>query len=239
MILSTYEQLLPFMTDRQRKIFDIILTILVVGFLIWAFLSFFQGELAFDLFANDAAKFKNYIIGLGPWAELGYVAAVMLEVLIAFIPGWFVYPVGGAVFGLFQTVFLVLLGNFLAASISFWIGRRWGMTLLNRFISKKHIAQFGQFMENRGALSIFLLKLNPVTSFDLWNYLAGASPMNYWKFSLANLLGIMPLVIVSSLLGEESVKIAPQLLGILVLLTLIYVLWFIINLPKKLKKEKE
>lgn len=227
---------MPFMTDRQRKIFDIILTILVAGFLIWAFLSFFQGEVAFDLFANDAAKFKNYIVGLGPLAELGYVAAVMLEVLIAFIPGWFVYPVGGAVFGLFQTVLLVLLGNFLAASISFWVGRRWGMLLLNKFISKKHVAKFEQFMENRGALSIFLLKLNPITSFDLWNYLAGASPINFWKFSLANLLGITPLVIFSSLLGEESVKIAPQLLGILVLVTGLYILWFIVNLPKKLRR---
>jgi uncharacterized membrane protein YdjX (TVP38/TMEM64 family) len=238
MILFNYYPRLHFMTERQQKIFDITLTILLVGFLVWAFLSFFQGELAFDLFANDSVKFKNYIIGLGPWAEAGYIAAVMLEVLIAFIPGWFVYPVGGAVFGLWQTILLVLLGNFLAASISFWIGRKWGLPLLNKFISKRHISQFDQFMEKRGALSIFLLKLNPVTSFDLWNYLAGASPVRFWKFSLANILGILPLVIFSSLLGEESVKIAPQLLGVLVLLTSIYIFWFIINLSRKLKKDK-
>ena len=157
----------------------------------------------------------------------------MMEVLVAFIPGWFVYPVGGAVFGLGKTVILVLVGNFLAASISFWVGRKWGHALLHKFISPKHVRQFHSFTDKHGTAAIFFLKLNPVTSFDIWNYLAGASRISFWKFSVANLLGILPLVAASAFFGEESLKLAPSLIGILFLSTLLYIIWLVIRIPAK------
>ncbi|MBI3952801.1 MAG: VTT domain-containing protein [Candidatus Doudnabacteria bacterium] len=251
MLLFNYEQLTQFqlfplpvydrlnlMTEKQRKIFDSVVVAFLLGFIVWAFLSFFKGQLAFDVVINNPVGFKEYIVSLGPLAEIGYIAAVMLEVLVAFIPGWFVYPAGGALFGAWQTVALVLVGNFLAASISFWIGHKWGAKFLKTFVSAKHMEQFERFMEKRGALSVFLLKLNPITSLDIWNYLAGASPIKFWKFSLANILGIAPLVAISAILGEQTLNILPQFLGVLVLLTVVYVVWFILNLPKKIRNKK-
>lgn len=227
------------MTERQRKFVDVSSTIVLCALILWAFWSFFQGQVVFDLFANDSERFKDYLANQsGSWAAFVYVVLVMLEVLIAFIPGWFVYPVGGAIFGFTQTVLLVLFGNFVAASISFWIGRKWGSILLRKFITEKNLVQFNAYMVTRGSWAVFFLKINPITSLDIWNYVAGASPMGYWKFSVANIVGITPLVMVSAAFGEKTYQFAPQVLGVLIIVTLFYVVWFIVNLPHKISGKK-
>lgn len=224
------------MTEKQRRILDVSITLLLTAALVWAFWSFFQGEVVFNLFANDASKFRDYLVDLGPWAAFSYVWLVVLEVLIAFIPGWFVYPVGAAIFGFFQTTLYVMIANFIGSSISFWIGQRWGKPLLVKFISAKQMAKFEEYMEKNGTWAIFILKINPITSFDIWNYLAGASSISYWKFTIANLLGILPLIVFSAALGEQSFEVAPQILGIMVLLTALYVIWYFVNLPHKISE---
>ena len=223
------------MTPRQRKALDIAATAIFSSAILWGFWSFFQGQVVYDLFSNDASRFRDYLQGMGPWAWFVYIWLVMLEVLIAFIPGWFVYPVGGALFGFGKTVILVLIANFIGASVSFWIGRKWGSIVLKKFIAEKYTTQLNAYMEKRGAWAIFFLKLNPLTSLDLWNYVAGATPMSYWKFIIANIVGITPLVLFSAALGEESYNVAPQLLGVLVLVTVIYIVWYLINIPNKIK----
>lgn len=227
------------MTEKQRRILDVSITLVLTAALVWAFWSFFKGEAVFNLFANDSSRFRDYLVNLGPLASITFIWLVMLEVLIAFIPGWFVYPVGAAIFGFLQTILLVMVANYLAASISFWIGRRWGKPFLEKFISARYLAKFDQYMENNGIWAIFLLKINPITSFDLWNYVAGASKINYWKFTIANLLGILPLVVFSAALGETSFDVAPQILGILLLLTVLYIVWYFVNLPKQISRFKQ
>lgn len=234
MLVLLYEKL-NIMSDWTRKILDLIAAVVLTISLLWAFWSFLNGEVIFNLVFNDPQAFKNYLLNLGPWAAVTYIAAVMIEVIIAFIPGWFLYPVGGAVFGLWKTVLLILIANFLAATISFWIGRRWGLPLLNKFIAPRHIKQFHGFMERHGTLAVFLLKLNPITSLDIWNYVAGASPIRFWKFSIANLAGIAPLVFASAVLGEESFRVAPQILGVIFLATVLYLVWVLISTPFRKK----
>lgn len=222
------------MTERQRRILDVSITLLLTTALVWGFWSFFQGDAVFNLFSNDASKFRDYLLSLGAWGSFVYVWLVMLEVLVAFIPGWFVYPVGAAIFGFFQTIILVMVANFVAASVSFWIGRRWGKPLLEKFIAAKFTLQFDDYMERNGTWAVFILKINPITSLDVWNYVAGASKISYWKFTIANLLGILPLVVFSAALGEQSFEVAPQLLGVLLLLTVLYIVWYFVNLPRKI-----
>jgi uncharacterized membrane protein YdjX (TVP38/TMEM64 family) len=224
------------MSPRQRYIFDAIATLVLTAAIFWGIWSFYHGQVVYDLFRNDPSRFRDYLLGMGVWASFMYVWLVILEVVISVIPGWFVYPVGGALFGFTQTVLMVLLANFIGASVCFWIGRRWGTRLLERFIAQESLKKFNYYMEKHGTLAIFLLKINPITSLDIWNYVAGASPIKFWKFTLSNLAGIIPLVAVSAALGEQSYKVAPQLLGAMVILTIVFLVWFLINFPAKIKR---
>lgn len=226
------------MTEQQRRILDISIISVLGVVLLWVFYSLFQGQVIVDLAVNNSENFQNYLLNLGVWSEVAFVGSVVLEVLFAFIPGYVIYPVGAAIFGFEKTVLLILFGNLLGASVSFWIGQRWGQPLIRKFISAKHIKKFEDYMQRHGSLSIFFLKLNPLTSLDIWNYLAGTSSMPFWKFTIANMVGITPLVIISAMLGQEAFIIAPQILGVLVLLTFVYVIWFLLNLPRKIARSR-
>ena len=205
---------------------------LVIGFFVWAALSFFEGHTVKSLVYGDAENFKQSLLNLGPWAWIGFAVLVVMEVLISIIPGWIVYPVGAGLFGFPATVLLVLIGNFLGGSLCFWIGKKWGLNLLRKFIPEEKITKWEAYMEKRGALSLFFLKLNPLTSLDIWNYLAGASPLKFWKFTLANLLGIFPLVVASAYLGKESLELAPWMMVVFGLIAVFYITWFIWSLRK-------
>src|SRR3989338_6724937 len=113
------------MSPTWRKVLDITVASILTVLLLWLLFSLFEGRVLADLLINNPQGLHDYIVSLGVWARAAYVATIVLEVLIAFIPGWVVYPVGAAVFGFEETFWLVMLGNFLGASLSFWIGERW------------------------------------------------------------------------------------------------------------------
>ncbi|MGE5392513.1 MAG: TVP38/TMEM64 family protein [Candidatus Saccharibacteria bacterium] len=216
--------------DRRQKIIDIILTLALTLLLVWAVLSFTGKHLVFELLRNDEGTIRDYLQDIGVWAAFAFITLVVLEVLIAFIPGWVVYPIGAALFGFWTGLGLILVGNFVGASISFWIGRRYGVPFLERFISARYIRHWEEFMKRHGSWSIFLLKINPLTSFDIWNYMAGVSPLSYGKFTVSNMLGILPLIALSVAAGEKGFKLAPWMIYVFGILTVAYVLGFLLKL---------
>ncbi|MBI2607834.1 MAG: TVP38/TMEM64 family protein [Candidatus Doudnabacteria bacterium] len=224
------------MTERQTKILDIVLAIILVGFLLWGGWSLYQGTAIFDLLLNNTDEFAVYLSEVGPMGNLVYTATIILEVLIAFIPGYVIYPIGGAVLGVGNAIFYSVIGNLIGASVSFWIGRKWGYPLLQKFVQKRHLDRWEQYVEKNGSLAVLFLKLNPITSFDVINYIAGASPMKFWKFTVFNLLGILPYIILTTIFGEGVFVIAPTMIIAFLVLTFLYILWFALTLPGKIRK---
>lgn len=215
---------------NRRRTIDLLAALVLTLLLAWAVFSFLGRHTVFGLFSNDSASIREALGGIGPWASFTFMWLVVLEVLVAFIPGWVIYPIGAAAFGFWPALGLILFGNVIGSSISFWIGRRWGLGFLKRFIGEKRVAQFGEYMHRHGAWSVFLLKLNPLTSFDIWNYLAGISPMAYDRFILSNLLGILPLTALAVAAGEGGYRLAPWMVLIFGMLTVVYAVWFFVKL---------
>lgn len=224
------------MNENQTKVLDIILAVILVGLLLWGAWSLYQGTAIFDLLLSNSDDLAAYLSGVGSSGQLVYTATIVLEVLIAFIPGYLIYPIGGAVLGVGPAIFLSIIGNFIGASVSFWIGKRWGYPLLQKFVQKRHLDKWEQYAEKNGSMAVFLLKLNPITSFDVINYIAGASPMKFWKFTIFNLLGILPYIILTTIFGEEIFAVAPKVILGFVALTFLYILWFAFSLPRRLRR---
>lgn len=216
--------------DRRTKILDILATLILTSVLAWAVFSFLGKSIVFELLRSDQQTIRNSLSEIGPWASFVFVWLVVLEVLVAFIPGWIMYPIGAAIFGFWPGLGLIMFANFIGSSIAFWIGRRWGKKFLARFVSEKYVAHWHSYMNKHGSWSIFLLKINPLTSFDIWNYLAGASPLQFDRFTISNLLGILPLIALSVAAGEGGFRLTPWLLYVLAALTAGYAVWFFVKL---------
>lgn len=91
---------------------------------------------------------------------------------------------------------------------------------------------------------MFLLRINPFTSSDLFSYLSGLSKMKIKTFILGTGLGLLPMIFAQAYFGEAFVKSHPILYAVLVwismvyLLVFVYLIWRAISLKKKIIVEE-
>jgi len=57
--------------------------------------------------------------------------------------------------------------------------------------------------------AVFASRLIPFISFDAVSYVAGLTPLSFWRFALATLLGVMPISFVLAFFGDEFVSSGP------------------------------
>ena len=72
---------------------------------------------------------RQYLARWGTFAPIAYVLLVIVEVLVAPLPGTLLYAPGGAIFGGFLGGSLSLTGNVVGAGLACVIARFWGEPL--------------------------------------------------------------------------------------------------------------
>ena len=121
-----------------------------------------------DLAAADKLELLDeFFEGLGVFAPLAYVALVTVEVVVAPIPGTILYAPAGVIFGGLWGGAFSLMGNVLGAVVSFILMRVLGRSAFERFIEHEHLERLESRVSNNGALVVFLLRVNPLTSSDI------------------------------------------------------------------------
>jgi uncharacterized membrane protein YdjX (TVP38/TMEM64 family) len=154
---------------------------------------------------------KYFFDSFGNLAPGVYVACVMIEVLVAPIPGLMLYAPGGIIFGGFKGGLLSLVGNTLGAGISCAAVRGIGDAWMRRFFSAEKIEATQDLIERRGAWLILLLRANPLTSSDLVSYAAGLTHIPIWKVMTATAFGMAPLCFAQAYLADNLMRRYPWL----------------------------
>jgi uncharacterized membrane protein YdjX (TVP38/TMEM64 family) len=174
---------------------------------------------------------RTYILGYGPLAPIVYVSAVIVEVLVAPIPGPILYAPAGAIFGGLIGGTLSLIGNVTGAGIACWIGRALGESWVARHTSAQ-AARIRERVVARGPWVIFLLRINPLTSSDLVSYVAGAMGVPVRHVVLGTLAGMAPLCFAQAYLAASLFEILPGGPIIVLVLGAAYlavVVWFLLT----------
>ncbi len=175
--------------------------------------------------AAKVESLRTFFDGFGAGAPLAYVLLVMLEVVIAPLPGAMLYAPGGAIFGGFWGGLLSLIGNVLGAAFAGYLARLLGHRLMQRMEDHATLGQLQNRLARHGVGVVFLLRVNPLTSSDLVSYAAGLTPMPLWKLCLGTALGMAPLCWIQSYASETLLASFPQLLYPLVLAGLGYLVF--------------
>ncbi len=124
------------------------------------------------------------------------------------VPGAWFSMLSGLIYGTWLGSFVVILGAFLGAELSFYLGRK----LLRDWIQKRiaglpRMEAFSKALGREGLKVIFLSRLSPAFPFGLLNYAYSVSNVTGRNFTLG-LLGIVPGTIfycsLGSLAGEIS-----------------------------------
>ena len=219
--------------ERRRKILAGISLAVVV--LLVAFVTLFVSRWLSSFSRED---FRDYVRSFGALAPAVMLGLQILQVFIALIPGELVESAAGFILGPWLGTLVCYLGIALASALIFTLTRRYGVKLVEVFISREKINElrFLSTEQKRNAL-IFLLFFIPGTPKDLLTYFVGLTDIKLGTFLLLSMVARIPSVITSTfgghLLGEERYMGAVILYGITGLLSLFGMVGYNRYLTKK------
>lgn len=216
------------MTQKHKKILTVV-TFSV--FLIFCCLvGYFIGVPMIRL-ANDPAQFQQWVDSYGIWGRMIFVGMVVLQVVVAFIPGEPIELAAGYAFGFWEGTLLTMLGFLIGSWIIFLLVRRFGVKMVEVFFPPEKIKHFSFLKDPKKSETLaFILMLIPGTPKDFLSYFAGLTPLTMGKWLLIVAIGRIPSLITSTATGaaagERNYVLAVVIFGITAVLTLIGLLYY-------------
>ncbi len=205
------------MTDKNKKrlsvcVIAVFALVMVLSFVFVGIPMLRIAEKSEDmqLWADD---FKAWVDGLGILGQLAFVLIMIVQTIVAFIPGEPLEIVAGYAFGAYYGTFLCLLGEFLGSVCVFAAVKKWGVKLVEVFFSREKINSL-KFLKNEKRLEkfVFFVFLAPGTPKDLLCYFVGLTPMRISTWLIISSVARFPSVVTSAVggkaLGEKDLRLA-------------------------------
>jgi uncharacterized membrane protein YdjX (TVP38/TMEM64 family) len=156
-----------------------------------------------------------------------FILVVILEVVIAPIPGGAIGYMGAARFGFWQAWPLLYIGNAIGTTLVFFLARKIGSPLFNENVSEKTRKRYDYLLE-KNVLLLWLVYCVPVIPVDVLSVLAGLSTMSARKFLTIALTGYVIYTGIVAFLGDfvaEVVGVTEALSAIGLLLIVAVAVW--------------
>ncbi len=213
--------------------------LILIVFLGWVLCSYLTQGIVYLLATSDIDSIVAFINSFGWLAVVAFILLIVLEVVLAPIPPFILYVAGGIIFGAFLGGTITLFGNVLGAVIAFLIARRFGRGFVEKKVNKRLKENFDKFTDKYGAWALFLIRLNPFTTSDIFSYLSGLTKMKLRTLIISTTFGLIPLVYIQTYLGDVFIKDNPFLFFLFIAVSLVYLLLFLYGLWYLIiKKEK-
>lgn len=240
---SPQDETRPGLTMDVATVAVLVTGLLLIGLVIWSWLNGGIVAVALSTRLTSAEKLervRDYFLQFGVFAPIVYVVFVVIEVVVAPLPGLMLYAPGGIVFGGLYGGFLSLIGNVLGAGLSCFAMRTLGGRFVNRLMEGSELQPVADRLVSRGVLVVALLRVNPLTSSDLVSYAAGLTQISIWRLMLGTAIGMAPLCWAQACLANNILESFPQLLLPLMLLCGVYVviaLWVLRRTMRELPRQ--
>lgn len=209
------------MTEKHKK--TVVLLAVFVFVLFCAAVGYFIGVPMVRL-AKEPAQFQALVDSYGIWGRLIFVGMVVLQVIVAFIPGEPIELAAGYAFGFMEGSLLTLAGFLIGSWLVFILVRKFGVKLVEVFFPPEKILEFSFLKNPKKTKTIaFLLMLIPGTPKDFLSYFAGLTQLNVKQWLLIVTIGRLPSLISSTATGaaagQKNYILSGIVLGITMLLT--------------------
>ncbi|RIK29306.1 MAG: hypothetical protein DCC56_13200 [Anaerolineae bacterium] len=137
----------------------------------------------------DRDAVAEYMISYGDWAMALYLSLLILQVIVAMIPGQALVFAAGYIFGFIPTLLVTIPAAVLSSQLAFLLARRFGKPLAYRLASQKAIERWESMSRNQGIAFYFLAFNLPIFPSDAMCYVAGLGAISGPHFLVANFLG--------------------------------------------------
>ncbi len=160
---------------------------------------------------------------------LALILAHIVQIVIPFIPGHLVPAAAGYYFGVWGLA-VDWTGMMLGSFIAFWLARRFGESIVLRFVERSRYERFRKFMEDRGVLGLFVLFLLPGMPKDALCFVAGASGVRFRDFVAIVLFVRLPADSILVLMGAGlRMGFRGWYLGVTIAGALTFLLYFFLS----------
>ncbi len=163
----------------------------------------FKEEL-WDLFANTE-NLQEYIRIWGPTGPLVFIGVQVIQVIIFVIPGEVAQIAGGYLFGVWLGLLYSLIGISIGSSFNFFLARLLGVKSIKALFGEAKITKFEDIMDaRRTRVAFFLFFVIPGIPKDILCYVGGLSKMSFPSFFIISMIGRLPGVLGSTIIGDAA-----------------------------------
>ena len=188
------------LTERQKK--------WIAGgglclFLLLSLLIFWFAGRPLIRFAQEPERFRQWVDQQGLWAHVLFTGMVILQVIVAVIPGEPLEIAAGYAFGAVEGTLLCVLGTFIGGILVFLLVRRFGLRAVEVFFPPEKLRKL-RFLHNERRLSqwVFFIFFLPGTPKDLLCYFVGLTAMPLRTWVLISAVARLPSIITSTVGGN-------------------------------------
>ncbi|MCR5627813.1 MAG: TVP38/TMEM64 family protein [Lachnospiraceae bacterium] len=186
------------MTDKNRikGACIIAVIILILGVI------FFLAKDTLIVFLKDPEAIRKWVAETGIWSYLGFFLIVVLQVSTIVIPGGVTQIATGYAFGAVKGILICALGSVGGSMINYFIGKRFGVKLVELFVSEETMKKLDFSKSRKKRVLMFALYVLPGAPKDVMSYFAGVANVGWWKWMLLTFFGRFPSAILSVYSGD-------------------------------------
>lgn len=158
-----------------------------------------------------------------------FVLVVVLEVIVAPIPGGAIGYMGAARYGFLHAWPLLYIGNVIGTFIVFTLSRRYGAPLFEQHVSPRTRDFYNNLLDRHPVLLWFAYAV-PILPLDILSFLAGLSRLRKRRFFLTAFTGFVFYTMIVAYVGSSLAELvgiteAVTALGGLFLAAVVWWLW--------------
>ncbi len=152
---------------------------------------------------TDFSSLASWYQALGP---LGVIlsATLMVACALTVLPAEASAIANGMVYGAFWGALLTWGSALLGANIAFGLARKLGPRYVAKIAAPEYLDKVDEWTKSHGAWVLLLARCVPVIPFFALNYAAGLSAMRWSTYNLVTAIGILPAIIVLTVVGEQA-----------------------------------
>ena len=154
-------------------------------------------------FAQEPERFRSWVDQQGLWGPLLFMGMIVLQIVVAIIPGEPLEIVAGYAFGALEGTLWCLLGAFAGRLAVFLLVRRFGTRAIEVFLPLDKLQSL-RFLQNERRLAfwVFFLFFLPGTPKDLLCYIVGITKLPLRSWLVISAVAPIPSIITSTIGGD-------------------------------------